>query len=345
MVIDKDFSFSSYLAFRYIVKKGVGWKEGLIPEFPEIEEGELFRVKTAEEVIDALEAILAQELKKDTGLLLSSGIDSAILASLLPEGTPAYTIRFVATDAVDESVAAKIYAERCGLSHTVIDVTWDDYREYGDRLMKNKKAPLHAVEVGLFKSTLRARKDGITNLILGNGADSTFGGLDKLLSRDWTFDEFVERYTFIDPKAAAKKPVSMLDTYEEYRVEGGIDVIGFLKIVHGLGVIQAFENAIHSGGCEIMAPYECLLLDTPLDIGRIRKGESKYILRKIFKERYKDLDIPEKIPFARPMDQWLFQWDGPKRHEFIEHLDMNTFTGDQKWLLYCLERFLDIHEL
>ena len=51
MVADKDFSFSSYLAFRYIVKKGVGWSDGLIPEFPKVEEGDLFKVKTPEGVI------------------------------------------------------------------------------------------------------------------------------------------------------------------------------------------------------------------------------------------------------------------------------------------------------
>jgi Asparagine synthase len=345
MVIDKDFSVSSYLAFRYIVKKGFGWREELIPEFPVLEEGDIFKVKTSEDVRDALEAILVKGLKKDTGILLSSGIDSAILAALLTKNTPSYTIRFVADNAIDESIAAKMYAERCGLEHTIVDVTWDDYLEYGDHLMKNKKAPLHAVEVGLYKSTLIAKKDGIKNLILGNGADSTFGGLDKLLSQDWTFDEFVNRYTFIDPNTTLNNPVSMLDIYEDYKIENGIDVIHFLKIVHGFGVIQAFENAIHCGGCEIMAPYECLLLNAPLDIPRIRKGESKYILRKIFKDMYNDLDIPDKIPFSRPMDQWLSDWDGPKRHEFIDNLDINKFTGDQKWLLYCLERFLDIHEL
>ncbi len=345
MVVDKDFSFSSYLAFRYIVKKGIGWGEGVVPEFPEIEEGELFKVKTPEDVREALKAILAEELKADTGLLLSSGIDSAILAALLPKDTPSYTIRFIADNAVDESTAAKMYAERCGLDHTVIDVTWDDYLEYGDHLMKNKKSPLHAVEVGLFKSTLMAKENGVKNLILGNGADSTFGGLDKLLSKDWTFDEFVERYTFVKPKGVAKRPVSILDTYEEYRTGDQIDVIRFLKIVHGFGVIQAFDNAIHCGGCEIIAPYERLLLDAPLDIARIRGGESKYILRNIFKDIYKELDVPEKIPFSRPMDRWLSDWTGPKRSEFVDDLDMTKFTGDQKWLLYCLERFLDIHEL
>ena len=67
--------------------------------------------------------------------------------------------------------------------------------------------------------------------------------------------------------------------------------------------------------------------------------------RNIFKDIYKELDVPEKIPFSRPMDRWLSDWTGPKRSEFVDDLDMTKFTGDQKWLLYCLERFLDIHEL
>jgi len=85
-------------------------------------------------------------------------------------------------------------------------------------------------------------------------------------------------------------------------------------------------------------------MDAPLNLARIRGGDSKYILRQLFKDIYPGIDVPDKIPFARPMDQWLLSWPGPCRQEFKERLDMGLFTGDQKWLIYCLERFLNIFE-
>lgn len=345
MKIDKDFCISSCLSFRYVAGDGIAWKEGLMPEFPRMEPGRQVKVKTADDVFTALKTIVAKDLTDDTGILLSGGMDSAILAALLPPKTPAYTIRFMAKGAIDESVQASLYAKKYNLSHQIIDITWKDYEESIDLLMKHKKAPLHPVEVGLFKTGRRAKADGIKKLILGNGADSTFGGLDKLLSRDWTFDQFVKRYTFVDPEPVVRRPVGMVGIYERYRKGDGIDVIGFLKIVHGLGVVQAFENAIHAAGCTITAPYEDLILDTPLDIARIRGGQSKYIVREVFDRLYPGMIQPDKIAFARPMDEWLKDWSGPKRPEFREGLYITKLTGDQKWIVYCLERFLTIQNL
>ena len=44
------------------------------------------------------------------------------------------------------------------------------------------------------------------------------------------------------------------------------------------------------------------------------------------------------------VDIYFKNWEGPRRPEFIPHLDMNRFTSDQKWQLYCLERFLNMYE-
>ena len=46
----------------------------------------------------------------------------------------------------------------------------------------------------------------------------------------------------------------------------------------------------------------------------------------------------------RPVDVYFKNWDGPTRSEFKKNLDMNKFTGNQKWQMYCLERFLIMNE-
>ena len=84
------------------------------------------------------------------------------------------------------------------------------------------------------------------------------------------------------------------------------------------------------------------MLDIPLDLNRIRDGESKYLIRELFSMKYPGIPIPEKVPMPRPVDYYFSNWEGPKRKEFKENLDMEKFTGNQKWQLYCLERFLNL---
>ena len=46
----------------------------------------------------------------------------------------------------------------------------------------------------------------------------------------------------------------------------------------------------------------------------------------------------------RPVDEYFKHWKGPTRSEFRKDLDMSEFTGNQKWQMYCLEKFLEINE-
>jgi asparagine synthetase B (glutamine-hydrolysing) len=339
------FCLSSFLAFRYVADERAEWVPGVRPRWPRSASEHRVEVSDAGQILDALRAHVARVATgPHIGLLLSGGMDSAILAALLPRGTPAYTVRFDAEASVDESVAAAASARRCGLEHHVVTVSWDDCQSYMDELMRRKRSPLHPVEVGLFLVASAAAADGVRTLIVGNGADSNFGGLDRLLSQDWTLDEFIGRYTFLEPSAALQDPVSMWPIFAEYARAGRFDTDGFLKEVHGRGIIQAFNNSIEAAGCTSLEPYESLRLGVPLDLARIRRGEPKYLLREVYHQLYPKIAVNEKIAFARPMDRWMSSWEGPRREEFRTDIDMDRLTGEQKWLLYCLERFLNLLE-
>lgn len=332
---------SSYLAFRYVVDPSWEWISGMRPDNYEGKQADQIAVNDEQDIAGFISDYISKHFDNKTGILLSGGIDSAILASYLPPETKAYTIVFVAEGAKDESITAAEFSKVYGLDHKIVYVTWADYTEYAVPLMLKKKAPLHAVEVGLYKAARMAASDGVSRLLIGNGADSTFGGMDKLLSRDWTFDEFVDRYTFIRPEAVLKEPASIYHIYEPYREGRYINYIAFLKEVHGRGIIEAFDNALTLGGCFSLQPYEHMKLAAPLDLTRVRNGESKYLLRSLFEKRYPGFQVPGKIPFARPMNQWLENWKGPSRHEFRDDINIQSFDGDQKWLLFCLELFLN----
>lgn len=337
------FCLSAYLAFRF-VPDARPWRPGIASRLPGHADRPSTGVTNAQEIEQTLRQLI-EDIRlrhQRVGILLSGGIDSAILAALLPEGTPAYTIRFVADGAIDESQQAREYAQQWNLSHRIIDVHWADYAADMDRLMLNKRSPLHAVEVGLYRAAVAAIEDGIDTLILGNGADSNFGGLDKLLAKEWGFQEFVHRYSFIDPASALKEPSPIIGVFTPYRRGDGIDVAEFLREIHGPGVTQAFTNAMDTAGVTMAEPYEDLRLVPPLDFQRIRSGESKYLLRELFRRLYNQTESPEKIAFTRPMDQWLKDWPGPDRTEFRKDVDWSRFSGDQRWLIYCLNRFLEL---
>jgi hypothetical protein len=336
---------SSYLAFRWVVGRGVSWRVGVTPEWPAKRGTEPIEVGEVDEIQRALRGLVDETLagaEGEVGLLLSGGVDSAVLGALLPRGTKSYTIRFDAAGAVDESLQAAVFAEQSGLDHRVVTVGWADHLDHADDLMVHKRSPLHPGEVGLHAAARQAAADGVGTLVVGNGAESTFGGLDELLSRDWDFDAFVKRYTFMDPAAVLADPVDVTSVYERYRSGRGVNVQGFLETVHGQGVAQALHSSIGAAGVAVARPFEQLALPGRLDVALIRNGQGEHLLRGVFRRLYPGLEAPEKIESAPPMDQWLAGWEGPSRAEFRAGLELEALTGGQRWLVYCLERFLTL---
>ena len=104
-----------------------------------------------------------------------------------------------------------------------------------------------------------------------------------------------------------------------------------------------YNNACQTAGIEFVGPYSLTYLDAPIDYTRIRNGDTKYIVREAFQILYPDMDMPAKIPMPRPANEWFHNWKGPTRSEFIPHCT-DKMTGDQKWMIWCLERFLNILE-
>jgi hypothetical protein len=333
---------SQFLTFRHFLKN----EGSATNDSAESQEGsareQLLIVDSAREIGTQLEAMLRGQAdnQNDVGLLLSGGIDSAILASYMPRGTPAITIQFKARATLDESHIARVYADECGLEHHVIEISWSDYLVLSPPLMTHKSAPLHPVEIALHKAAILARDLGIRKLVVGNGADTNFGGMDKLLSRDWSASEFQARYSFVEPATVLCNPTAQSHVFKRFERNGTFDTLRFLREIHGPGISEAFANAIASTGVELITPYERLALKSKLDIARIRGGEPKYLLNQLFKQRYATLAPPKKIPFARPMEEWLSEWSGPSSQMFREALDITMFSGEQRWLLFTLDQFL-----
>lgn len=103
----------------------------------------------------------------------------------------------------------------------------------------------------------------------------------------------------------------------------------------------SYVNACECACIQMETLYVHTYLADSLDYERVRRGENKYIVREVFHKLYKNFEVPEKLPMPRATNEWMKQWGGPVRPEFYPHCTDNM-TGDQKWLVWALERFLNL---
>ncbi len=283
--------------------------------------------------------------KNKSALALSGGIDSAILAKFMPKGSTAYTFRCIVpgVKVIDESENAKIYAEICGLEHKIIDIYWEDVEAVIDELMLRKGAPVHSIEAQIYIAAKQVKQDGFENFIFGENADIIYGGMNGLLAKDWLLGEFIDRYAYIMPYKVLKNCELDLKPFYEFEHDGHIDGHDFINKYFRQEALGTYNNACETAGVNFVGPYSLTFFDGKLDYQRIRSGETKYIIREAFRKLYKNLEIPEKIPMPRPMNEWFKNWQGPERPEFFKHC-ADGMSGDQKWMIYCLERFLNLCE-
>lgn len=345
MIVDKSYCASSFLMYRTIADSNKAFKDGIKPILYS-KENKLDMIENSYDLENSLKRQL-DELsgKGKIALALSAGIDSAILARFMPKDSIAYTFKCVVPgqQVIDESIAAAKYAKECGLKHKVIEIYWEDFEKYAPLLMRHKGAPIHSIEVQIYKAALEAKKDGIDIFVFGESSDLNYGGLSGLLSKDWTFGEFVDRYSYVKPYHVLKDSKLILEPYKQYEEDGYVNVFEFMRNFFLVEAMGSYTNACDTAGIKLATPYVNTYLSAKLDIERIRSGDNKYIVREVFKRLYPNYETPTKTPMPRPMNEWFAKWQGPTRQEFWPHCTDNM-TGDQKWLVWALEKFFDIIE-
>lgn len=345
-MVDKDFCLSSYIAYRYIWRDGVDFAEGFQHKnYLPVPDDERIPVKTSEDIDREIQLQFDELYKKydSIGILLSGGMDSANLATYLKPGSHAYTFNSVSGVFDADVQRAQTYCRKLQLQHHLIDITMADYEKYTPIVMRHKFAPVHSIEPQIFKAAEMAKSDGVQLIIVGESADLIFGGMDKLISPQWTFDAFVKRYTFLEPSLVLTNPIGQTALFERYREgEDGIDVMRFMDEVFAVESSSSYLNAFGAAWLPYYDPYAKLVMAEPLDMQRVRNGEPKYLVRGVYAMKYPELEIPFKIPMPRPVDAVFKEWEGPKRPEFRKDIPMSELTGNQKWQLWCAEQFLNM---
>lgn len=343
--IDKNYCMSHYLAFRFIKDENVNFYSGLThtvyKHHPDNQIVSVYNVEDIDKVIKT--KIDSFVVPGKTAILLSGGMDSAILAAYMPKGAKAYTFHCIADGVIDERVQAKKYCDACGLDQEIIEMHWSDFENLTPEILKKDGVPFHSIEVQLLKAAKHAKSQGIERIVIGDAADYVFGGMDRILSKDWTFDEFYNRFNYCDPQKVLVDGQSVRDVYEPYRLPNNmIDFQTMLKDIMDIESDTSYMHAFDNAGIDYIDPYSFMKMGMPLDLKRIRNGESKYMVRELFAKKYPHIPVPNKIPMPRATTQWLKDYK-TSRPEFIKNCTENM-TGDQKWLCWCLEQFLNMHE-
>lgn len=348
-VIDKDFCLSSYLAFRYIFKDNYDFYESMHHViYKGIPNDKRLLVKTAHDIDLGIQKQFDELYKKynKVGILLSGGMDSAILATYLKPGSNAYTFKTKLSDSFNNDIVrSEAYCKELGLNHIFVDIDFDDYKKYTPILMKTKCAPVHSIEPQLYKAALIAKKYGDEIIIEGDESDYIFGGMDQLLSKDWQYEDFIKRYIYLNPENILNRPVDITDFFKKYKLEDGkIDFWGIMTHECTYESLSSYHNAFNTANMSYLDPYSIFEMSEKIDLNRIRNGESKYLIRELYSKKYSKFDVPEKLPMPRPVDIIFKDWDGPKRPEFRQDIDISKLTGNQKWQLWCAELFLDLFD-
>ncbi|MBR3352176.1 MAG: asparagine synthase [Lachnospiraceae bacterium] len=348
-MLNKDFCLSSYIAYRFIYKDEYEFYPGMKHKLYEaIPDKDRIPVTTSKEIGTEIQKQFDELYSKykKIGILLSGGVDSAILASYLKPGSNAYTFTTTLSSSFNKDVErADYYCKKLGLNHILININFEDYKLFTPVVMETKCAPVHSIEPQIYKAALMAKYMGDELMIVGESSDLIFGGMDQLLSKDWGFEEFKKRYTFLEPEKVLENPVDVSDLFEKYRQKGDkIDFLTFMDEVFAIESSSSYLNAFGTANLSYYDPYAKLVMKEPLDLYKVRNGEPKYLIRELFHSIYPEIEIPFKIPMPRPVDKIFENWSGPTREEFRKDIKMNELTGNQKWQLWCAELFLNLNE-
>jgi asparagine synthetase B (glutamine-hydrolysing) len=340
ILVDYDYCLTSFLALRHVYRRDVAWSKDAVPVFARRDFDELTPVHDAEQM-DELFARRLQSLDPETtGVLLSGGMDSAITSSYLPRGTRAFTFRFSDRDTFSEVEQARFYAERAGLRLVEVPINKSDYLSALPALMRHRNAPVHSIEPQIYKALIMAQDSGVETVVTGENADSLFGGFDGLVASEWSYDDFVRRYSFVDPAQVLVHPAEYREAFDGSRRGEFVDAHHFMSSVFAEESLNSYVNAASLAGITLISPFAEMQMADPLDIARVQRGDSKYLVRELFRRRFDGKNPPDKLPMPRSVGSLLIDWDGPVRREFLPRA-ADGLRPDQRWMLFALEQFLE----
>lgn len=204
----------------------------------------------------------------DSAILLSGGLDTSILASILSANKEAEAFTVAMEGGTDLDYARKV-AELLDMEHHVIHVS---QKELFDRIPEVIKSlgsfdPAIPNDLAIYMGLIKAKRKGIKSIITGDAADELFAGYKYMQTLS---GDYLQNYT----------------KYLAQHMNFSSDKLG-----HKLGV-------------EVKQPFRgesvvgfAVNLDPRMKVRRIgNKTWGKWILRKAFEEELGDMVWRDKVP-------------------------------------------------
>ena len=277
-----------------------------------------------------------QSLPSTSGILLSGGIDSTLLARFMPEGSTAYTIDYEEAGRRSEFQEAAQFI-RAGVRHKAVFVSRKQYFQVAEELMLLKRMPLVPHEPPVAMACKQAMKDGVTHMVGGWGADTRFGSFDNYF-RDARWDDFQANilYKYWNPSDVLRESSDVSWVARQYIEDGAMDVQRFLIEVGTEG--NAIFTTMQGLGLTPVFPFVEMRYGPGLDVERIINGDAKYLLKSIFRRTYPNHAPARKSPLHVPYNKWMMGYQ-PTRKEFKPTLKLQPDQGKRNALIFSLERY------
>jgi hypothetical protein len=292
-------------------------------------------------------------------LLLSGGMDSAVLLPFMPKDSTAYTIYHERLE-TNEVEIAKNYCHKFSIKHVAISI--DPYESLSiiDELMINKKMPLSPAEPMLYLAAKQANLDGFKEVVSGGGVDTKFGGF-TCFRRDHFSAKYQEKLQrrYLQPKNILQEICRLDHVFDQYLMPAPKDkimpdkipmrrflrsisprkrdrcIVDYNRFLRELGVERfAFDNAIALAGCEHVAPFNQFAFDFD---EKLNLERPKYFIQNLYREIYNQ-EAPEKLGLQKPT-YMLTDYSPSNFQLFRSDIDMSALKYPQIFLIYCLERF------
>jgi asparagine synthase (glutamine-hydrolysing) len=139
-------------------------------------------VKEAKKLLELLENAVTESCEQETGVVFSGGLDSAIVAILAARHSKATAYNCGLMDAPDTK-----YAKECGglgFDIRFIELSDESIEEALPKIVSaiGDRNPVKvAVEVPFYFASKKAREDGFSVMLCGQGSDELFGGYSRYI--------------------------------------------------------------------------------------------------------------------------------------------------------------------
>jgi len=139
-----------------------------------------FDTELVDKLDHLLNEVIADQLVSDApiGTICSGGVDSSLVTAIARQYVDDLTVFHVQVKgSLDESKYAKQIARELGLNLIIEELDETKYKDNVTRCIRLEDLPLvHPNSVGIYLISKRAKEEGFSVLLSGEGADELFGG-------------------------------------------------------------------------------------------------------------------------------------------------------------------------